>query len=207
MLRFKTTKQHRGFWERRKIDWAKDYTSTWDHPHRSLVVAALRDFNWISLWEIGCGGGANLVRIVKELRGKQLGGSDVNKEAVETCRKTFTGGKFHVEPADDLLLSDRSTDVVLSDACLIYIGPEKIKDTLTELVRVARTRLVLCEFHGTSVWQRWWLRLTTGYNSYNYKKLLESVGCYDVQLHKITESDWPGFPWSTWGYIISAKVV
>lgn len=206
MLKFLTNKQ-RAFWTNRKIDWAKSYTSTWNHPHRQLIIWALKGFNWISLWEVGVGSGANLVRIVKEpFEGKQLGGSDVNEDAIEECRKTFVGGKFHVEPSEDILLSDKSTDVVLSDACLIYTGPEKIKKTIRELVRVARSRVILCEFHGENLLERWWLRFTTGYNAYNYKKLLEDEGCYDIQLVKITDEFWKGFPWSTWGYLIVAKV-
>ena len=207
MFRFKTTKQHQKWWAERKLNWDKDYTSTWNHPHRALLVSALKTFPWISLWDVGCGSGANIVRFVKEgFTDKQMGGSDINPDAIEAAKATIVGGRFHVEPSDDLLLSDKATDVVLSDACLIYTGPEKIEATLKEMIRVARGHILLCEFHSTNPLKRWILRLKTGYNAYNYKHLLEKLGCYDIQMVKITKEYWDGFPWDTWGYVILAKI-
>lgn len=205
----KITNQHKKFWKERKIDWQKEYLDTWGHPHRRLITYVLSSFHWVSLWEIGCGPGANLMRILKtkELQGKQLGGSDINADAIELARKTFVGGKFHVESSEDILLSDKAVDVVLSDASLIYISPFKIDKVIEEIVRVSRTSLVLCEFHSTSLWKRWWFRWKTGYNAYNYKELLEKHGCYDIQIIKIPKEYWPGFPWETMGHVIVAKIV
>lgn len=205
-FRLKTTEDHKKYWRDRKIDWNTQYLQTYNHPHRQLIMWALQSMPWVSLWEVGCGPGANLVRIAKEMDNKQLGGSDVNADAIDLAKKTFKNGLFHVESVEDMLLSDSAVDVVLSDAALIYIGPTKIKKTIKEMVRIARNHIVLCEFHGTSWWKRLWLRLTTGYNAYNYESLLEEAGCYDIQMVKITDEFWSGFPWSTWGYIIKCKV-
>lgn len=202
----KTTNKHTKFWEERKIDWNKEYLQTWNHPHRQLIIWALQSFEWFSLWEVGCGPGANLVRIWKQWPDRQIGGSDVSKDAIDLARKTFHGGKFHVESAEDLLLSDKATDVVLSDACLIYVSPLKIDKAIKELTRVARNRIVLCEFHSTNILARWWFRWKTGYNAYNYQTLLEKHGCYDIQMVKITKDFWDGEPWTKWGYVISAKI-
>ena len=116
----KRTKTHRKYWENRKLDWGKDYLSTWTHPHRKLISWMLEGMDFVSLWEVGVGGGANLRRIIEDLPGKQLGGSDVSESAIEFCRKTFTNGLFHVEPGNDLLMSDKSLDVLLTDMALIY---------------------------------------------------------------------------------------
>lgn len=203
---FKTTSGHRDWWAKRKIDWDKHYLQTWNHPHRQLIVWALESFQWTSLWEVGCGPGPNLVRISKEMPGHQLGGCDVNPEAIDLARKTFVGAKFMVNPADDILLSDNSVDVVLSDATLIYTGPTKIRKTIKELVRIARSHIVLCEFHGGTWLQRFWLRIRNGYNAYDYIKLLEEAGCYDVRMVKIPKEYWQGFPWQPWGTILIARV-
>lgn len=202
----KTTKQHKKYWEERKIDWKTSYLDTWTHLHRDLIVWALKSFSWYSLWEVGCGPGANLVKILNSIPGRQLGGSDINKDAIELARKTFVGGRFHVESVEDILLSDNATDVVLSDATLIYVDPKNIDKTLKELVRVARIKLVLCEFHGNNWFKRLMLRWKTGYNAYNYKDKLEKAGCYDINLVKIPKEYWPGTPWEEWGYIITANV-
>lgn len=205
-IRIKTTAGHKRFWKERKIDWAKDYLSTWDHPHRNLLVWVLKSIPFVSLWEVGCGPGANLVKITKEIPSKQLGGSDVNEDAIELARKTFTGGRFHVEGVEDLLLSDKSVDVVLSDATLIYIGPAKIKKALGECTRIARNHIILCEFSGGNWFKRLIFRIKTGYNAYDYPKLLEEMGCYDIRSFKIPKEFWDGTPWTEWGYIIIARV-
>ena len=201
-----STKRHRKYWSERKIDWKTSYLDTWDHPHRALIVEALKTMPWVSLWEVGCGPGANLVKITKELPGKQLGGSDVNEDAIELARKVFLNGLFRTESAEDLLMSDRSVDVILSDAALIYIDPRSIHKVMNELTRVARNHLVLCEFHSGNWFKRWFFRLKTGYNAYNYRKLLEKHGCYDISVFKIPKEVWPGTPWQTWGHIIICRV-
>lgn len=203
----KTTAQHSEYWKERKIDWNAQYLSTWDHPHRALIVAALRSIPWVSLWEVGCGAGANLVRIIKDgLTDRQLGGSDINADAITAATKAFKGGKFHCEPSDDMLLSDNAVDVMLSDAHLIYVGPRRIKKVLGEIFRIARNHIILCEFHSTSFWKRWVFRFKTGYNAYDYRKLLDEMGCYDIQIIKIPKEFWPGTPWEQWGHIIMCKI-
>lgn len=211
----KSTNQHKKYWKERQIDWYQSYLAgidpatnkpMWDHPHREIFIWILKSIPWVSLWEVGCGAGANLVKITKEFQGKQLGGSDINKDAIEVAKKIFVGGRFHVESAEDMLLSDNAVDVMLSDAALIYVGPEKIDQALHEITRIARNQIILCEFHGKNWLSRLLFKLKTGYNAYNYQDLLEKHGCYDINIVKIPEAAWPGFPWNKWGYIISAKV-
>jgi len=206
----KTTKDHIKYWKDRKINWAEHYTATWNHPHREIIMQALLSFPWFSLWEVGVASGPNLIRIIKELPGRQLGGSDVNADAIEEARKTFVGGKFQVGSVEDILLSDKSVDVMLSDATLIYIDPSKIDKAIKEMIRATRGHLVLCEFHSTSLWKRWLLRLKTGYNAYDYQKLLEKHGAYDIQKVKIPPAYWPGCKpgdgWHDFGYVIMCKL-
>lgn len=211
----KTTKDHKKYWAERKIDWVKSYLTgvdevtgrpMWNHPHRELIVSALHTFNWVSLWEVGCGAGANIAKIIKTFKGKQLGGSDINADAIEVCRTTFNGGKFHVESTEDILLSDNAVDVILSDASLIYFSPKDINSALKEIIRVARNQVVFCEFHSTSWLERFIFRWKTGYNAHNYIEKLEALGCYDIQTVKIPKEFWPGYPWEKFGYIIIAKI-
>jgi ubiquinone/menaquinone biosynthesis C-methylase UbiE len=188
---FKSTKKHASYWKHRKIDWAESYQSTWNHPHRSLIVWMIKNIPFISLWEVGCGGGANLIKIAKELTGKQLGGSDVNADAIKLCRETFNQGLFHVEEGNNLMMSDKSVDIVLSDMTLIYVDPLNITSYLNEFKRVGRSYLVLCEFHSES----WWKRLKArfgGYHVYNYYQRLEALGFYDIMVQHIPEQYWPG---------------
>lgn len=203
----KTTAKWKDFWVNRKIDWEKDYTSTWEHPHRYVISALLTQFPWVSLYEIGCGSGPNLINIVKNHPNKQLGGMDVSPTAIAAAAKSLQGAHLKVGSVEDIMMSDYSTDIVLSDMCLIYVDPRKIDQAIGEMVRICRKRLVLCEFHSTSWWERLKLKFTSGYNAYDYVKLLEKHGCYDIVKYKITPQMWPGGePQKTFGYLITAKV-
>src|SRR3990167_10714890 len=109
-----STNKWKRWWRERKIDWAKDYLSTWNHPHRYMISAILNTFPWISLIEIGCGAGANLVNIIKHFQGKQLGGIDISEGAIDVAKKTLKGALLKVGSGEDVMLSDDSTDVILT---------------------------------------------------------------------------------------------
>ena len=201
-----TTAQHKKYWGSRKIDWATHY-GNWDHPHRFVISSILSKLPWFSLIEIGCGAGANLINIVKNIPGRQLGGVDVNPDAIETAQKFLTGAMLRVGSGDDVMLSDKSVDVILTDMMLIYVSPRNIDSYIKELRRLARNYVVLCEFHHSSFIKRLLLRLKTGYNAYNYEKLLQQHDFYDILTYKLTEKDWPGGdPQRSFGNIIVARV-
>ena len=204
---FKNTKYWSDYWRLRKIDWQKSYTSTWQHPHRYIISGILHTFPWISLLEIGCGSGANLINIIKQFPNRQLGGIDINPEAIEQAQKTFTGAFLKVGSLEDIMISDNATDVVLSDMALMYIDPFKIDKAINEIKRITRKYVIFCELHSSNLYDRIRLRLTSGYNAYNYKKLLTRHGFYDIEMMKVTEEIWPnGQPQKTFGYIIKAKI-
>ena len=173
-----TTSQNSNYWAKRK-GWA-EYQDTADHPHRHFISHILKKLNWLSLMEIGCGSGPNLINIARSISNKQLGGVDINPEAIELCQKTFKGGHFKVGDARDMLMTDKSTDIILSDSLLMYIGPRRITRYLKESARVCRNNVVLYEFHSTSFLKRTWLRIFSGRHAYNYKRRLEKLGFYDI---------------------------
>ena len=206
MKLFQTTNKWKRYWQERKIDWNEAYVKTWSHPHRFLISAILKGLLWMSLFEIGCGAGANLINIVKSFPGKtlQLGGSDISPDAIKTAQDILKGAILKVGSGDDVIMSDDSTDVVLTDRMLIYIGPWDIHRYIREIKRIARTYVVFCEFHSESLYERIKLKMTSGYNTYNYRKLLEKHGFYDIRLFKLPPEAWPGDTYPS--YIIVAKV-
>lgn len=166
-----------------------DYLNTWNHPHRLYLVSILKNLPFIALFEVGCGSGPNIKTIINYLPGKTLGGVDINPKAIEIANKTFKGGHFRVASGDNIIMTDKSTDVILSDMCLIYVGPRKIKDYLKEMKRIARNHIVLHEYHEKNWWRRQWLRIFSGRHSYNYKKLLNKLGYYDIMTIKMPKFD------------------
>jgi ubiquinone/menaquinone biosynthesis C-methylase UbiE len=207
MKLFKKTKEHKKYWSERKIDWKTQYFDTHDHPHRKILVDILKNLPWMSLLEIGCASGPNLAAILKAIPNRQLGGVDISADAIELAQKTFKGGFFKVNSADDIMMSDKSTDIVLSDMTLIYVDKKDINRYIKEIKRIARNYILLSEFHSKSWWNRLTLKWNSGYNAYDWERLLKKHGFRDVALYKIKESEWPGGnPQKTFGYIILARV-
>lgn len=201
---FKTTKKHTKYWKQRDIDWNKDYLQSWSHPHRYFISTLLTRFNWMSLLEVGCASGPNLLNIIKNFEGKQVGGIDISEDAIKVAKETFQGAFLKVGSAEDIMMSDDSTDVVLSDMCLIYV--KNPNEAIAEMKRVTRKYLLISELHSTSWYGRIKLRITSGYHAHNYKKLLERHGFYNLQFIKMTEKMWPGGnPQKTYGYFILAQ--
>lgn len=205
MKLFNSTKKWVNWWARRKINWKEHYMNP-DHPHRILIGQVLKHLQWGSLIEVGCGAGANLVQIVKSNPGKQLGGVDVNEDAIAFAKTRLTGALLKVNSADDVLLSDQATDVILSDMCMIYVTPRLIPKYLTEFKRLARNYVVLCELHSTSFWKRLAVKWKEGYNVFNWPRLLEKNGFNDIQTYKITKDCWPESDLQQkYGFIIVAR--
>ena len=203
-MKFRNTNTHKKFWANRKIDWNESYLKTHNHPHRELISKVLSKLNWISLLEIGCGPGANLVNILTHFEGKQVGGIDINPDAIKLAEETFKGGHFRVNSVDDIMMSDKSVDIVLSDMTLIYMGD--IDKAMSEIKRIARKYIVFCELHEENIFKSFFFKLKTGYYTHNYRKLLAKHGFEDIMLIKIRPEEWDGHePQVSKGYIIIAK--
>lgn len=204
----KRTNHFKKYWQNRKLDWEKDYASTPNHPHRDLIIERLKKIRFKSLMEIGCNAGPNLLRIQEEFPKAQLGGIDINADAIATAQRLLPKWKLSLEvrSADNIFFSSKSIDVILTDALLIYIGGEKINKVLSEIKRMARNYVIFCEFHSESWLKRLGLKLVSGYNAYDYKKLLEKHDFWNIQVEKIPRSAWPDLVWNAFGYIIQAQL-
>jgi len=83
----------------------------------------------------------------------------------------------------------------------------RIDEMLAHIRRVARKRVVLCEFHSERRWERAALKLAAGYRAYNYPALLRAHGFKDIVASKIPRELWPGGrPQRRFGYLITASV-
>jgi len=204
MKYFRGTKHHKKFWEERQVDWEKDYLDTWKHPHRFAISEILSTFYWLLMVEVGCGSGPNLVNINKHFPGRQVGGVDVNKDAIELAAKTLQGAHLKVSSVEDIMMSDNSADLVLSDMTMIYVSnPDK---AIREIKRITRRHVLFCELHSNSWWGRMKLRYTSGYHAHNYKRLLTKHGFKDIIIVKFPSGTWPGGnPQKDYGYFIKAR--
>lgn len=208
MLRglFSSTKKQTNYWATRKVDWEKQYFDTWDHPHRKMIAGALSTFPWASIFEVGCAGGANFKALEQYYPDRQMGGVDVNLEGLQFIQQKYPKALLRVGSALNLPMSDKSVDVILTDMCLIYVSPKDIDQAITEIKRVARNYVVFCEFQSSSWWERLKYRLNSGYFVYDYRKLLEKHGFYDIELYNISHA-WPGGKGEPFRYIVKAHIV
>ena len=201
-----TTKDHKNYWKTRDLDWKSAYFDTHNHPHRDLLIGELRKLKFNSVIEVGCAAGANLYRIKQAFPNVLIGGVDLNEKATETARNLLPKGTLiDTMSADDLFFNSKHTDIILTDACLIYIGPSKIKKALREFKRLARKYVVLVEIYSANPIVQFLIWRRNGYFVYNYPRLLRKLGFRDIQMVKIPKWAWPDTGWHTYGRIIIAR--
>jgi SAM-dependent methyltransferase len=124
------------------------------HPHRAVLLEAIgRYAPFSSVLEVGCHTGANLLVLARAFPHADLVGVDVNSRAIAFGRRALaragvTRARLSVARADDLRhLSDRAVDLTITDATLMYVGPDKIRRAVAELVRVTRRAVICNEWH------------------------------------------------------------
>lgn len=203
---FKSTSYWKSYWQKRQLNWSEAYFTP-NHPHRGVIINKLKGFNFRSVLEVGCGAGANLYKIKQNFPWADVGGLDWNADAIEEAKRMLPRvSVLQVGEATDIYISNKGADIILSDMCGIYLNRENFKKAIWEAKRVARVGVIYCEFHHTNPLMRWLLKLSSGYNAYNWKRELKKVGFNDIEMYKLTEEDWPGGnPQKDFGWIISAK--
>jgi ubiquinone/menaquinone biosynthesis C-methylase UbiE len=192
-------------------EWVIGYWDSQNHPHRPFLINRISNFSSNTILEIGCNCGPNLRLLAKKFPRAVIMGIDINPLAVEKgnewlAQEGISNVKLSVGKADELGdFQDTSFDVVFTDAVLMYIGPDKIKNVIKEMIRVTRLALILLEWHdfdsdhrdqGLGVYYRGaWRR--------DYVALLKQF-VREEQIHvtKITEEIWPEKNWKEVGAII-----
>lgn len=203
------------YWKNRPLDdsrrdwyyatgnWITDYKASIAHPHRQLVINALEELApFESLMDAGCNCGPNLCLIKEKFPGVKLAGIDVNEKAIEEAHRLLPDANIKIgNIKDELPFESKSFDIVLADAVLMYVGPEKIKNVMSELNRVTKKGIILVEWDSESllgeVKEHHWAR--------NYKGFLEGFG-FRVKKVKIPAEAWPNRSgnWAKLGYLFSA---
>ncbi len=194
-------------------EWVTGYWGSRNHPHRAFLldkIAACAPFS--SVLEIGCNCGPNLFLVAKKFPEATIRGIDINPGAVQKgnellAREGITNVCLSVARADELgQFPDKSFDIVFTNSLLMYIGPDKIKSVIGEMVRITRRALILLERHcfepdskgnGLGVYRyRAWER--------DYAALLRQFLPQEpIQVSRIPEEIWPESPrWTEVGAVI-----
>lgn len=199
------------FWRFREIfdkEWPKSYISenSLNHPHRKLLIDIISTyFPFDSILEIGCASGPNLYLLAKKFPEVKFYGIDISKKAIEIAKQKFkkeniTNVCFIKGKAEEFRkILNRNFDLIFTDACLIYIAPEKIELVLRNMIETTKKAIILCEMHTdfpNSIYGDCWI--------HNYKFLINKIAPHlKIKLTKIPENFWGG-NWAKYGYIIEA---
>jgi ubiquinone/menaquinone biosynthesis C-methylase UbiE len=140
-------------------NWAEDYWKSRDDPHRLFLVEKISKYSPIkSVLEIGCASGPNLYLIAEKFPKLDVRGIDISPVAVQKGNKWFRQEGFsnvtlEVGKAQDLKrFADKTFDIVFTDAVLIYISPDEIKQAIKEMLRIGRV-IILNEWHAFNKWR------------------------------------------------------
>ncbi len=201
-------------WARRSSPAQSSGCLATDHPHRGLVLKRVSCYApFKSLLEVGCGNGPNLILLAKAFPEAIFRGVDVNPNFVKAGTKWFkengvSNVSLLVGKADDLAgFPDKSFDIILTDAILIYVGPDKIRKVLTEAVRIARRAVILVEWHSPDsanalgFYERHWVR--------NYEALFKTIDSkVSVKVFHLPKGGGFGDDlWTKWGALIEASLI
>ncbi len=210
------TKVEEKRWSNQRLNEANDKFNDLNHPHRRLLIEKINKFQpFNSCLEIGCGYGPNLYLLAKKFPGIKLTGIDINPIFIQEGNKLFKKeGIYNIElingKVDELVqFKDKSFDVVLTDAVLIYIGRDKIKKVVKEMIRITKHALILVEWHydlqnkdpkGLGIyhlgcWKRNYVNLFSQFISKN-----------KIQITKLLPEHWPDKNWEEFGHIIEARI-
>ena len=189
-------------WRNGETSWIDGYKRSVSHPHRQLILERLKLFSpFAGVLELGCNAGPNLIRIAEQYPETQLAGVDINKDAIAAAQEALPKailkvGNICTQP---LPFADKSFDIVIIDAVLLYVGAKDIYKVLQEVNRVARRGVILVEWYDESVkgkiHEHHWAR--------NYPELLLSFG-FNVQTSWLTEELWPNKAWTLHGRCFTA---
>lgn len=198
-------------WKKDSKDWIKGYWDSQDHPHRRFLLERIEVFSPItSVLEVGCCCGSNLVLLAKKFPNAEIIGIDINPMAVKKGNKWLkqegiSNVKLSLGKVDDLReFQDKNFDVVFTDAVLLYIGPDKIKKAVEEMLRKARKALILCEWHDFSEKDKEGIGFYhLGFWKRDYIALLRQyVLEHNIRVTKIPEKVWDAEGWKEYGAIV-----
>jgi protein-L-isoaspartate O-methyltransferase len=215
------TRLQEWIWKRRtrasNQDAEAEYASSLGHPHRQALLKVIGEYGPLnSVLEVGCGPGPNVHLLSRMLAPARIYGIDVNAQAVAEGQ-----ARFKVLGIENCELEcrnfkalrqypDQGMDVVFTDAVLMYVGPDRIRETLGEILRIAGKAAIFSEWHQSletrNGARRPAARYLYGHWIYDYADLLsEFLGPGSVTLTRYGEGMWADANWKAFGWVIVAE--
>lgn len=181
--------------------------------HRRVLVETVIAFGDVgSVLEVGCGRGQNLYLLSQAIPGITLYGIDISGAVISQAAraleaKGISSVRLDVGSGETLTAFRGGTvDVVIADAVLMYVPPQRINDVIGEMLRVARKSIVLGTWHfeATADSEPW--LYDEGTWVYDYRRLFERYSGLVVTVTPYPEGAWIDARWSRYGVVLTARV-
>lgn len=198
------------YWRFRHVfekSWADNYASekSINHPHRKFLIEKISNYSpFNSVLEFGCASGPNLLVFSKKFPNIKIYGVDISGKAIECGEKYLRENNVNnidlKQGGIELLknFSDKSIDIVFSDAVLIYFDEKKIQEAISEIFRIAKKAVIFLELNkeGKSIYTDNWI--------HDYKNLIKRfVAEENIKISPIPKDVWN---WNDFGSVIEVKL-
>lgn len=202
-------KDERRDWRNGGLSWVDEYVKSKEHPHRVLLTDSVghclpREYDNETILEIGCNAGPNISLLRDKfpyLKDHNLFGLDINKDSIRAAKKLLPAVNWSVGSVIELPYKDKSMDIVLIDAVLMYISDTEIDKAIEEINRVCKRAIVICDWYDDSI-----KGIIKDYHwSRNYPVILQDLG-FKVKIIQLTEKEWPSKNWTKNGCVFVAQV-
>lgn len=198
------------YWRFRHIfdrSWTKAYLagdSSISNSSKNFLIGKISEyFPLNSILEFGCASGLNLLYLAEKFPNAKIYGVDISKKAINEGRKYFQKKNIKNVYLDSGSLealknfSDKSVDLIFTNAVLIYFGKDKIEKAIKEFLRISKKAVILFEMYhnsGESAYNDNWI--------HDYKKLFgKFLSEEKIKISKFPENILSG-DWEKFGHII-----
>lgn len=183
------------WWARHLSGRAPKFDTMLRQPHRPVVCdAVMRNFP-ASVFDFGCGNGANLHLLLQRDPALSVAGIDPVAPAIWTAQ-CHVKGSFQIGSDASLSSLRKRFDVALSDAVLFYLPPDRAKAAISNLLRIGRT-VVLSTWHGEPAQDaEAWI--------YDYAKLADELDA-TASIAAFPGGTWQDARWQRYGAIVTMR--
>jgi len=208
------TRIHEVIWKYfRKVS-VKEIVESAEHLHRNFLIDRIGRYSpFYRILEVGCNAGQNLLLLARRYPDAEFHGIDINPRFIEAGKKWLRNEgvknvSLMTRQADVLSdFIDQSFDIVFTDAVLMYIGRDKIRGVLREIMRITRKAILLNEWHleqSNSSEPSLWFDL---HWIHDYRLLLkEFVPDGKISITELPEGLWGDAGWGRYGSLIEVDL-
>ena len=151
---------------------------------QDMLIDQLRNIEFGSFFEAGCGFGWNIRRVREEFDDVFVGGLDFSLSQLQSSERYLQGQDIPVVNGDNccIPLKDNAFDVGFSLGVFMNIHPAKIESALKEMLRVCGKYIIHLEYdeNHTTPELREKRAFKTNIVSHDYKGLYEKLGAQVV---------------------------